>query len=84
MSEINNKELIKRAAKLSAKIHNALINENIGVCLHALSNVTAMLLVSIAKEESLETEDGAKMFYEDLLMGIKVAEQSIANNAKAN
>lgn len=84
MSKINNKELTERAAKLADRIDDAMADEIIGVCWHALVNITATLLVSYTNAEIATVEDSAKLFYEQLLRNIKAIEQNIENNAKAN
>lgn len=84
MSKMNYIEIVERVKKLTNKICNAMEGEDAGVCLSALSIMVAFTLVSYSKKASLETECGAKAFYEDLLIKTKELEQRIANNAKAN
>ena len=84
MNEINNKELIERAAKLSDRIGDIMEDEIIMVCLPALLDVVATFLVSYTNAEIATVEDSAKLFYEDLLRNIKRIKQSRANYVKAN
>lgn len=84
MNEINNKELIERAAKLSDRIGDIMEDEIIMVCLLALLDVVATFLVSYTNAEIATVEDSAKLFYEDLLRNIKRIKQSRANYVKAN
>lgn len=84
MSKINNKELNERVANLTDKINDVMEDDDIGVCWHALVNVTASLLASYTDVEIATVEDSAKLFYVQLLRTIKRIERNIANNAKAN
>lgn len=84
MSQMNKKEIAKRAANLTYKIEDAMSGEHIVVCMSALAYETAMMLVSHTDTQIATVEDSAKLFYEQILRNIKCIEQNIANNAKAN
>lgn len=84
MSKINNKELNERVANLIDKINDVMEDEDVGVCWHALVNITASLLASYTDAEIATVEDSAKLFYVQLLRTIKRIEQNIASNVKAN
>lgn len=84
MNKINNKELNERVANLTDKIGDVMEDEDVGVCWHALVNITASLLASYTDAEIATVEDSAKLFYKQLLRSIKSIEQNIENNAKAN
>ncbi len=74
MSQMNKKEIAKRAANLTDKISDVMEDENVGVCWHALVNITASLLASYTDAEIATVEDSAKLFYEQLLRSIKSIE----------
>lgn len=84
MSQMNKKEIAKRAANLTNKIEDAMDGEHTVVCMSALAYETAMMLVSHTNTQIATVEVGAKLFYEQILINIKAIEQRIANNAKAN
>lgn len=84
MNKINNKELAERAANLTDKIEDAMVDESPIVCTHALAFMVAKLLIINTDARIARVELGARLFYEQLLKNIKAMEQAIEDYEKAN
>lgn len=84
MSQMNKKEIAERAANLTDKIEDAMVDESPIVCTTALAFMVAKLLVINTDARIARVELGARLFYEQLLKNIKAMEQAIEDYEKAN